>query len=230
MAKKRVGGKVVYTPVSQRRGETSATPADAGNEDIKSKMLEYNLFDKASFSRFVQDNKEVLKERNLFNPDKVTALWREALETESLKNLHPVDHQEAFDTLANKMDSWMAGWLRNEDSSYKPKIEQVLISDPTMRNAALNLAHKNYMEVSGTEISFDKFLDTEITIYRGGNFKYVDKDIFVSYSFDRKIAEYFAKKMNVTTVKSMKIKPRDTLGSLRAVGEAEILVPVSKIK
>lgn len=52
----------------------------------------------------------------------------------------------------------------------------------------------------------------------------IDNDVFVSYSFDKRIAEKFASEKRGSDVKTLKIKMKDTLGSLQTTGEAEVMV------
>jgi len=115
--------------------------------------------------------------------------------------------------------SALSGWFRNADSDYKPEIEAAIISNPALRNAGLNIAHRNYMDVTGRNISFDDFINGTFTVYRGGNTSYTKNDVFISYSFSKKVAQSFG-----GNVQSIRIKPKDTLGSYQTTGEAEILV------
>lgn len=115
--------------------------------------------------------------------------------------------------------SALSGWFRNADSDYKPEIEAAIIGNPALRNAGLNIAHRNYMNVTGRNISFDDFINGTFTVYRGGNTSYTKNDVFISYSFSKEVAQSFGGK-----VQSIRIKPKNTLGSYQTTGEAEILV------
>ena len=115
--------------------------------------------------------------------------------------------------------SALSGWFRNADSDYKPEIEAAIIGNPALRNAGLNIAHRNYMDVTGRDISFDDFVNGTFTVYRGGNTSYTKNDVFISYSFSKEVAQSFGGK-----VQSIRIKPKNTLGSYQTTGEAEILV------
>lgn len=115
--------------------------------------------------------------------------------------------------------SALSGWFRNADSDYKPEIEAAIIGNPALRNAGLNIAHRNYMNVTGRNISFDDFINGTFTVYRGGNTSYTKNDVFISYSFSKEVAKSFGGK-----VQSIRIKPKNTLGSYQTTGEAEILV------
>jgi hypothetical protein len=115
--------------------------------------------------------------------------------------------------------SALSGWFRSADSDYKPEIEAAIIGNPALRNAGLNIAHRNYMNVTGRNISFDDFINGTFTVYRGGKTSYTKNDVFISYSFSKEVAQSFGGK-----VQSIRIKPKNTLGSYQTTGEAEILV------
>lgn len=187
---------------------------------LEKKVLEYGAFE---FDRFVQENKTLLQKEDKFTFEKAQEVWRETRYADSIRWTKPMTKEEAIEVMREKMPaSALTGWFRDANSDYKPRIEELTIGDRQLRSAALNIAHKNFEETTGRKMSYAKFLNTEIPVYRGGNNdKFVASDVFKSYSFDRKIAEKFG-----SNVQSIKIKPKDTLGSFQTTGEAEILVPV----
>lgn len=138
--------------------------------------------------------------------------------------------QDAADEVVfdNVSQSDYDGWFRSANSAYKPRLVDKMLSSPEMRNAGLNLAYQNYKDVLESRgekpMPFEEFLVTPIKMYRGGyGQKHTSDDVFSAYTFDRKIAERFAGKNGVVT--EAEIRPIDTYGSMRAVGEAEIWVP-----
>lgn len=191
------------------------------------KVLEHDNFD--SFAR--QNAKDIVKSK-MFPKESVyedsLQMWKDVHYHNSAKELHKVSDEEAIQVIQDNIrPSALSGWFRNYDSNYKPEIEQVLITNPEVRNASMNIAHRVYQESTGEQIEFDDFLNKEIEVYRGGNFSFIEKDVFISYSMDKKIAEKFAG--NGGQVKSITIKIKDTLGSLQTDGEAELMIPVGKI-
>lgn len=149
-------------------------------------------------------------------------IWKDVHYQESLSSISELSEQEAIDIVRDNVDSRsISGWFREYDSDYKPKIEHALITDPAVRNASMNIAHRVYQESTGKQIPYDDFVNSEIEVYRGGNFDFIDNDVFISYSFDKKVAEKFA---NGGEVYSERVFVADTLGSLQTTGEAELMV------
>lgn len=160
---------------------------------------------------------------NLYN--KTLEAWKDTHYENSSKQLRELTNEESVKIIRDNVSpSHLHGWFREYNSDYKPKIEQSLITNPELRNASLNVAYINYKETTGENLSYSDFLEKEIEVYRGGNFNFIDNDVFVSYSFDRKIAEKFASQKQGSEVKSLKVRMKDTLGSLQTTGEAELMI------
>ncbi len=144
---------------------------------------------------------------------------------EASKNIHPISKDEAGEILYDNMpQNVFHGWFMEADSGYKPRVVNAVTGNPEARNAALNTMYLNYRYETGEDISFEDFLTTPVTMYRGGHGqKHTGDDIFSSYSFKKSIAEKFAGENG--TVYEAKIRPTDTWGSVLTNGESEILVP-----
>ena len=157
--------------------------------------------------------------------DAVHDEWYKFRMADSTKDLHQISKEEADEVMYdNVRQSIYDGWFRAADSSYKPQLTDAIVKNPEMRNAALNLAYENYRHNTENPLSFEEFLVTPIKMYRGEKGqKHVEDDIFDAYTFDKKMADYFAGSGGTVTEAS--IRPIDTYGSMRAVGEAEIWVP-----
>ena len=142
------------------------------------------------------------------------------------KNLHEVTTDEAGKAISDHVrQSIKDGWMREADSGYKPKLIQSILSSEESRNAALNIMYENFKYYNPeAKTSFEEFLDTPVTMYRGGHGqKHTKDDIFSAYSFDRKVAEKFAGEGG--NIYTAKIRPIDIYGSLSTNGESEIFVP-----
>lgn len=195
------------------------------SEEWKQKFLNYDNFNEfvRSHAREIVADKIFEESENL--QDASLDKWKDLHYQNSLNNLKELDDEQTVDIVRNNINpSSLHGWFREYNSDYKPRIEQAIITNPELRNASLNIAHKMYKEKSGENISFHDFLEKDIEVYRGGNFDMIKNDVFVSYSFDRKIAEKFASEKSGSEVKSLTIKVKDTLGSLQTTGEAEVMV------
>ena len=114
------------------------------------------------------------------------------------------------------------GWFRCEDKGMKPHLFNSIVKEDAVRSAGLNLMHELYNILNSSNISFDKFLHKEITLYRGGE---VTSDIFTSFSLDKSMAKKFVKQSKTTEVTKIRVKPIQTLGSYQTIAEAEVLVP-----
>lgn len=196
------------------------------SDEWKEKFLKYTRFEDFT----VRHAREVVKEK-LFDKtsdifDKTYQTWKDLHYENSVKNLRPLTTEEMVDTVMfNIRASALNGWFREYNSDYKPEIENEIITNPKLRNAALNIAFKNYKDMTGNvDLDFNEFVESEIEVYRGGNFNFISNDVFVSYSFDKKIAEKFAKAAGEEIIETRLIKIKDTLGSLQTTGEAEIMV------
>ena len=156
-----------------------------------------------------------------FNSNDFKDIWKEAREKYYTFTPKEMDKYDAIDILQNKLpENILEGWFRKGDSPYKAKLEEAVMSDEEIRNAALNIMWSNFKEFSGKDIGFDEFLHSDIPVYRGKNSeKYVDGDELLSFTFDRKVAEKFGKYVLETI-----IKPIDTLGAFQTTGETETLV------
>lgn len=151
--------------------------------------------------------------------------WYKFRMANGTKDLHQISKDEADEVVYdNVRQSIYDGWFRAADSSYKPQLTDAVVKNAEMRNAALNLAYENYRQNTDSPLSFEEFLVTPIKVYRGEKGqKHVEDDVFDAYTFDKKMARHFAGDKG--TVTEAEVRPIDTYGSMRAVGEAEIWVP-----
>jgi uncharacterized protein YeeX (DUF496 family) len=186
------------------------------------RFLEHKYFDEfvSHYASDVKKDKLFDDQADLYN--KTQKLWKDLHYENSSFLIKKLDEQEAVDIVRENMRmNDINGWFREFNSDYKPRIENQIIINPDLRSASLNIAHRVFQESTGKVVPFDVFVNSEIEVYRGGNFDFIENDVFISYSFDRKIAEKFAKGGRV---ESRLVKIKDTLGSLQTTGEAELMV------
>lgn len=194
-----------------------------------SEVWEKRFIEHANFNDFVRTYARDVISDNIFEGSddlRKASLnkWKDLHYENSLSVLEELNNERAIEIVRDNVDpSALHGWFREYNSDYKPRIESAIITNPELRNASLNIAHRVYKEKTGDNIGYNEFLEKDIEVYRGGNFNMIDNDVFVSYSFDRKIAEKFTSK-DKPNIQSLKIKMKDTLGSLQTTGEAEVLV------
>lgn len=185
-------------------------------KDLATKATQYN-----DLQSFVRDNVPALKAIGVNNNESAMTLWRNA--NYSREDFQPIEIaiEDAVDVIRNKVpESILDGWFRNADSGYKPKLENIALTDKDVRNAALNIMWDNYKQFSGKDIDFNKFLYSNIPVYRGKNQEnYTDDDKVLSFTFDRSVAESFGKHILETV-----IRPIDTIGSYQTTAEGEVMV------
>lgn len=185
-------------------------------KDLATKATQYN-----DLQSFIRDNAPALKAIGVNNNESAITLWRNA--NYSREDFKPIEiaMEDAVDVIRNKVpENILDGWFRNADSGYKSKLENIALTDKDVRNAALNIMWDNYKQFSGKDIDFNKFLYSNIPVYRGKNQEnYTDDDKVLSFTFDRSVAESFGKHILETV-----IRPIDTIGSYQTTAEGEVMV------
>jgi len=166
---------------------------------LEKKVLTYGAFE---FDKFVRENKDELKKAGLWSPEGAEKVWKDTRYANSVAGAHVVPKEQAIAIVMEKMPANVRdGWFRQADSTYKPSIEELAIGSRDLRNAGLNIAYRNYVEATGSKLTFKQFIDTDLTVYRGGNFKFVDADTFVSYSFFKDVAAKFGSNVQMIKIK-----------------------------
>ena len=127
---------------------------------------------------------------------------------ESIRNSIPVNIHE--------------GWFRNADVGYKIHIFNALLNNDDARSGTLKIMYDTYKIQTDSDISFEDFINTDISIYRGGD---VTDDVFTSFTMVREIAEKFMSEYKIDKMVEIKVKPIQILGMCQPTAESEILVP-----
>lgn len=198
---------------------------NSGLSSNKGSKIAKAVKDNVNFNAFVKENmsnpdfKAFGKSQGM---DAVKQLWYEVRTEAEKQNLHEISTEEAIDAVTSAIpDSVMQGWFVDANSKFKPKLIDSIMSNPGTLNAGMNIAYKNYVDSGGT-MSFDKWLKTPQTVYRGDyDQKTIKSDIFMSFTPDKATALKFGS--HITT---KKVRPIDTWGSYQTTGEQEFLIPV----
>jgi len=236
------GGALSGRTFSEANGSKNAF--GKGKTDLLMKpKQEWDVDLDDGFEDFQKKNRKNPELRKIYDEEGYEAVRREfylAKQEKSTKNLHEIEpdegtywgeaskmnrtYEKAMDEYVEEVgDSILAGWLRAEDSGYKPAIVSGTLGSEKARNAALNMMYLNYKWGEGDK-SFDEFLTTPVKLYRGEHGqKRVGDDVFSAYSFDKDMAQRFAGDKG--TIHEIEVRPIDTLGSPRCAGEAEVMVP-----
>lgn len=203
------------------QGRGVGKPADS--IDV-SKYSTYEDFEQDMFrGENRKENIEKLKEQGINSKDKMYLYF--VNEKFKKQKITQMSLDEAKDTILENIPKSVAeGWFIKADSSYKKKIVQLIVENDNLRSASLSLAYETYKELVNKNIGFNDFLNKELDLYRGDSegkkFIEADSTSFISYTPFEDMAKKFGK---VITKKT--IKPKETLGVLRQVGEFEFLVP-----
>lgn len=223
------GGKLAgrnFRPSSDTSVKKTSSPAVG--ESMKPKSTDYEYAPgKDDIDDFISNNVDKLM--GIYKSGKMPAVHEEFYKyrlADTSKGLHEVTEDEAGTAISNHVSqSIKDGWMREENSEYKPKLIQSILSSGESRNAALNIMYENFKYYNpGSGMTFEEFLDTPVTMYRGGHGQsHVASDIFSAYTFNKKVAEKFAGTDG--KIYTAKIRPIDTYGSLSTNGESEIYVP-----
>lgn len=144
---------------------------------------------------------------------------------------HELDKQTAEDIIKNnKVVSHLAHeWYGPANFGAKDKLENEVLADDKIRNAALNYLYHivkdkmSYKDDSIKNMTFDDFLNTDFTVYRGDDAPLIyGESEKLSFSFDKNFAEMWGDLQY-----SKKIKPKDTIGNVAShlPSELEVFVP-----
>ena len=179
--------------------------------------LDFNVFVRENMSN--PDFKQFGRENGM---DAVKDLWYKTRFDAESKNLHEMSKEDAIATVAGNIpENIRDGWFRNADSSYKPKLIDAIASNPGTFNAGLNIAYHNYKSSTSNPMSFNEWVNTPQTMYRGTRGQSRAKgDVFDSYTPDKKVAQSFG-----SNIKQIRVKPKNTWGSYQTTGEQEFLIP-----
>ena len=125
-------------------------------------------------------------------------------------------------------------WYGAANPSAKMPWTEVVHRDQELRDAGLTLMLRNRnklaREAGDAEMTMDEFMQTPITLYRGGGFNQTPADTFASYSMESSIAEGFTNlnEQEYGQIESITVFPGQTFGSFAGLkGETEVLVPVN---
>jgi hypothetical protein len=113
------------------------------------------------------------------------------------------------------LDKVEEAWIKGADSEGKHAIMDWYDQFPELKTARL---YQMY-EIVNPKTSFEEFIHTPITLYRGGS----AQGLFSSYTLSKSTAEHFANQYGVK-IHSIDIKPYDLIG-FSATGATEAFVP-----
>ena len=98
-------------------------------------------------------------------------------------------YEEASETLYDAIpQNIFHGWFTEANSEYKPKLVDAVTKSPEVRSAALSMMFNNYKYFHpNSDMTFDEFLNSPMTMYRGGHGQnHTEDDVFSAYTWDKK--------------------------------------------
>lgn len=155
--------------------------------------------------------------------------WKQANYDKKV-DFYELSESATNDIINQNMDySLRADWYGGEEFAAKTEIENVILANDKLRNAAMNKLYQIYKQYVDSAIKFDEFLNSEFTVYRGDDAPVIYGDEQqLSFSFRKHKAEDF----DANHVQSTKIIPKNTIGSVVTPTyepEVEVFVPSSKL-
>lgn len=150
--------------------------------------------------------------------------WKQARYDKDI-DFHEISVSEAKQIFANKLPHGLANkWYGPQNFSVKDQLENEILQDDEIRNAALNYMYYLYQNYLSDSLknpkvkNFKDFLNTEFTLYRGDDAPLIYGDESkMSFSFSESKAKSFSS--NIGTVKA---KPKDTIGNAGSHYEHEV--------
>lgn len=204
-----------------RGGKTFYRKQRVGRKEVDKPESFKDIKNYHNNSEFVRGNIKELKELGIKDMEGSEKLYnRIRMERFDVKELSKDDSFAAI--RASIPVRIHEGWFRNADRSYKIHIFNALLNNDDARSGTLKIMHDTYKIQNDSDISFDDFINTEISIYRGGD---VTDDVFTSFTMVKSIAEKFMVEYKIDKMTEIKVKPIQILGMCQSTGESEVLVP-----
>ena len=160
----------------------------------------------------------------------LSKFWKESNYDKDI-DFHEISKAETKKIFKNKLTPGLASdWYGGANFAAKDQLENEILADDELRNAALNYLYQIYqdnmptMQKNTAVKSFKDFLETEFTVYRGDKSPLIyDDQSKLSFSFKESTATNF----DSSEVGTAKIKPKDTIGNAGSGFEGEIETFVS---
>lgn len=143
-------------------------------------------------------------------------------------DFHEITRDEADAIIDTEMPHDLRSkWYSKQDFAAKTQIENTILANDKLRNAAINKLYHLYKQYIDSAIEFDEFLNSELSVYRGDYAPVVyGEEQQLSFSFNKHTAKTFN-----GNVQETKIIPKETVGNVATKSfedELEVFVPNSK--
>ena len=237
----------------RKESQINANKKESERVSIEEREREQSTIEKFDIKKLGEledaDDLQSFIKQNLHNPEfkqfgrdhgteAVRQLWYETKRQQEIQNLKEMPIEDAISKVRDSIDrGHSAGWFREANSEYKPKIAAEMFTNKGTLNAALNMAYYNYTYTTDNPIPFKQWLTTPQVVYRGtSGQQLINADVFTSYTPDKRVAEGFAfgthgksgsQHGGTPKIDSITIRPIDTWGQLNTTGELEFLVPLT---
>ena len=206
---------------------------DAINAENKALQAQIELKKKAQsmkWEEFALDESltKMKAESGLQTLSDTEKFWKQANYDKHV-DFYELSKSETDDIINDNLDySLRSAWYgAHQDFSKKTIIENKILANDELRNAALNKSYQLYKQYVDDTIAFADFLNTEFEVYRGDDYPIIFGDEQKpSFSFRYNTGNNFG------SVESTKIIPKETVGNVTIPSmeyETEIWVPSSKL-
>ena len=142
------------------------------------------------------------------------AFWKKSNYEKNI-NFHEISEAEAKQIFKDKLSKGLASaWYGSADFTAKSKLENEILADDEVRNAAMSFLYNLYKKMPISQQNpnvkdFNDFINTEFTVYRGDKSPLIyDDQSKLSFSFKESTAQGFNSQLGTA-----KIKPKDTIGN-----------------
>lgn len=209
------------------------------NEENKALQAQIELKKKAqsmTWENFAKDglNVDLISSSGIESIADLEQFWKKSNYEKDIK-FRELSEQETQDILNSGLDyNLRADWYLDENFDAKSKIENAILANNELRNAAMNKLYQLYQKkYNDATVSFNDFLEKELSVYRGDKTPIAyDQSQLMSFSFDKEVAGAFVNH-DENYVKEVKIIPKETIGSASDPSffddEFELFVPASKL-
>jgi len=148
-------------------------------------------------------------------------------EQEQKSNIEEFTHYGGGAGNKSVRTTW-ANWFLSQDRPSKERIAKEIEDNPKLKNSLISSWYDEYKKETGSDITFEEFLNTDVEVYRGEtakDAKGTPVNGFQSYAPTFDEAKVWANR-GTGKVITKTVKPKDSYGLIQSVGaEREILIP-----
>ena len=208
-----------YIDMSLEKEETAHEEnTDAINAENKALEAQIELKKKAQSMKWesfaLDESLSGLKtEANLYTLADMERFWKKS-NYEKQIDFFEMEKKDSDKLIADTIPhDMLQGWYEDRRFPLKSKIENIILANDELRNAAVNKLYQIFKEYVDSSMEFEEFINKEFTVFRGkpdGSIVFGEEDK-LSFSFKESTADSFAHGNDQILIG--KIKPKNTVGN-----------------